>query len=139
MEQRREDLDRRGFARAVGADEAEAVARLDLEVQIRQRHERAVALGEVDGFDNGWHGGLYRMQKLQNQKRLQHVILRFSEDRLFADAETPDSSEYLGMTPSDFDSEFCVLSSAFVFCVVGFVDGCVAGLIMADRSRGRMN
>src|SRR5439155_13095820 len=55
LEQRGEDLDGGGLAGAVGADEAEAVALVDLEVEVRQRDQRAVALGEVDGLDYCGH------------------------------------------------------------------------------------
>ena len=62
LEQRRENLDRRGLARAVGADEAEALALLDGEVQVVQRHEVAVLPGEVDRLDHrhGWRPDLRR-------------------------------------------------------------------------------
>src|SRR5690606_19068620 len=52
LEQRGEDLDGRGLAGAVGPDESEAVALLDLEVEVRQRHQLAVTLGQVDGVDH---------------------------------------------------------------------------------------
>ncbi len=55
LEEGGEDLDGGGFARAVGADEAEAVALVDGEVQGVERDEVVVALGQVDRFDHG-HG-----------------------------------------------------------------------------------
>ena len=55
LEERGEDLNGGALAGAVGADEAEAVALVDLEVEVGQRDERAVALGQVDCFDHGRH------------------------------------------------------------------------------------
>jgi hypothetical protein len=53
LKQGGEDFDRRGLARAVGPDEPEAVAFVDFEVEVRQRDQRAVALGEIHGLDDG--------------------------------------------------------------------------------------
>src|SRR4028119_365108 len=55
LEQGGQDLDGRALAGAVGADEAEAVALVDLQVQVGQRHERAVALGEVYRLNHSGH------------------------------------------------------------------------------------
>ena len=52
LEKGGENLNRGGLARAVGADEAKAVARLDDEVEVVERGEFAVFLGQVDGFDH---------------------------------------------------------------------------------------
>jgi hypothetical protein len=46
--------DRRGLARAVGAEEGDDVARLDLEIERIDRHEMAESLGEALGDDHGW-------------------------------------------------------------------------------------
>src|SRR5439155_19743409 len=56
LEQRCEDFDGRGFARPVRADVAEAIAFLDLQIEVGEGHECAVALGEIDGLDDGGHG-----------------------------------------------------------------------------------
>ena len=48
-----ENLEGRGLARAVGADQAEDLARADFEVDSAHGFERAVALGEAASF-NGW-------------------------------------------------------------------------------------
>ena len=48
-----ENLEGRGLARAIGADEAEYLARLDCKADAAHGLERAVALGEAASF-NGW-------------------------------------------------------------------------------------
>ena len=59
-EQPFEDLDRRGLAGAVGAEQAEALARLDGQVEAAQRPRPAagrVGLHEIRAADGGGHGG----------------------------------------------------------------------------------
>src|SRR5438270_812812 len=58
LEKRGENFDGSGFSGAVRADEPEAIALVDLEVQVRQRDEGAVALRQVYGFDHYGHGGV---------------------------------------------------------------------------------
>ena len=53
LEQRRQKADRRALARAVGADEAEHLPGVDLEVQRLNRAKVAVVFAEVDQFDHG--------------------------------------------------------------------------------------
>ena len=55
-EKRCEDAQRGGFARAIGADEAEEVAAIDGQVQRTQRGHRAVSARQTDGMDGG-NGG----------------------------------------------------------------------------------
>ena len=52
IEQRGQEADRRALAGAVGADEAEQLARLDLQVQRLDGHVVAVGLAEIDEFDH---------------------------------------------------------------------------------------
>ena len=54
-EQRREHLERRGLARAVGPDEPEDLALLDLEVDARHGHRAPVALDQPDRPDRDAH------------------------------------------------------------------------------------
>ena len=63
LQQRGQKADRRALARAVGADEAEHLARADLEVQRLDRAEVAVVFAEVDQFDHGTGSG-FRVQEL---------------------------------------------------------------------------
>ena len=51
-----ENLEGRGLARAIGADEAEDLARVDCKADAAHGLERAVALGEAASF-NGWRCG----------------------------------------------------------------------------------
>ncbi len=60
-EQGRQEANGRAFTGAVGADEAEHLARADLEIQVRHGHEFAVDLGEVSEFDHGEDAG-FRMR-----------------------------------------------------------------------------
>ena len=53
-----EDFDGGGFACAVWADESEAVALFDGEVEVFECAEFAVVFTEVDGFDH-WHDGWF--------------------------------------------------------------------------------
>jgi len=51
------DLDRRSLAGAVGAEQAEALAAMDIEVQAGDGDDRAVTLDEVAAMDGGVWGG----------------------------------------------------------------------------------
>ncbi len=53
LEQGRQHLDRGRLARAVGTDEAVAVAFFDGQIQVVERGQLTVLLGEVDGLDHG--------------------------------------------------------------------------------------
>ena len=52
LQQRGQKADRGALARPVGSDEAEHLARLDLQIQAIDREQVAVMFGEVDEFDH---------------------------------------------------------------------------------------
>jgi ABC-type Mn2+/Zn2+ transport system ATPase subunit len=52
LQQRGQEADRGALAGSVGPDEPEHLARLDLQVQVVDRQQVAVPLGEVDEFDH---------------------------------------------------------------------------------------
>jgi hypothetical protein len=53
-----EQVDSGCFASAVGAQQAENLARGNLQVEIIYDNPLTIGFGEVDGFEHGRHGGI---------------------------------------------------------------------------------